>query len=244
MTTISETTVIRVGELQMSAVDLQGVDLETALMAVQCQRANLLEVQLKEQMQEVQQRNAQIVKLNEALSGARELSARFSDSSSSSDKISSKIDGERHEYHKKQEWKDEFQQIYNGFSDKDKAIYNAKPFSVKTLRPDPDWNPRRLAELDKLLIAPDNCTDTGRMLEKMTSAAAAAHITLDVKNKGELTTAIENLKSMIDSQSNTQQMDMLRLQSLSNKRNEAFEVMTNFFKKMQDSRSSIVGNTR
>ena len=237
MTAISATSV-------MSVTQLQGLDLETALMSVQTQRANLLEDQLKEQMQEVQQRNAQISKLNEALSGARELSARFSDKSSSSDKISSKIDDERGQYHKTQEWKDEFKQIYNGFSDKDKAIYNAKPFSVKTLRPDPDWNPRRLAELDKMLIAPDNRTDTGRMLEKMTTAAASANITLDVKNKGELTTAIENLKSKIDSESNSQQMDMLRLQSLSNKRNEAFEVMTNFIKKMQDSRSSIVGNMR
>ena len=47
-----------------------------------------------------------------------------------------------------------------------------------------------------------------------------------------------------DSMSNSQQMDMLRLQSLSNKRNEAFDVMTNFVKKMQDSRSSIIGNMR
>ncbi|WJH32173.1 hypothetical protein N6H13_15585 [Paenibacillus sp. CC-CFT742] len=42
----------------------------------------------------------------------------------------------------------------------------------------------------------------------------------------------------------TLQMEMLRLQSLSNKRNEAFDVMTNFIKKMQDSRSSIIGNMR
>lgn len=43
---------------------------------------------------------------------------------------------------------------------------------------------------------------------------------------------------------NTQQMDMLRFQSMNNKRNEAFDVMTNFAKKMQDSRSSIIGNIR
>ncbi|WP_342544632.1 hypothetical protein [Lysinibacillus sp. FSL K6-4013] len=43
---------------------------------------------------------------------------------------------------------------------------------------------------------------------------------------------------------NTQQMDMLRFQSMNNKRNEAFDVMTNFAKKMQDSRSSIIGNMR
>lgn len=55
---------------------------------------------------------------------------------------------------------------------------------------------------------------------------------------------VQALKSKIDALSSSQQMDMLRLQSLSNKRNEAFDVMTNFIKKMQDSRSSIIGNMR
>jgi len=54
----------------------------------------------------------------------------------------------------------------------------------------------------------------------------------------------QTLKNQIDALSSSQQMDMLRLQSLSNKRNEAFDVMTNFIKKMQDSRSSIIGNMR
>ena len=56
--------------------------------------------------------------------------------------------------------------------------------------------------------------------------------------------AIPDIKSKLDAASNSQQMDMLRLQSLSNKRNEAFDTMTNFVKKMQDSRSSIIGNMR
>ena len=42
--------------------------------------------------------------------------------------------------------------------------------------------------------------------------------------------AVQALKSQIDAASNSQQMDMLRLQSMSNKRNEAFELMTNFIK--------------
>lgn len=37
---------------------------------------------------------------------------------------------------------------------------------------------------------------------------------------------------------------MMALQSLSNKRNESFDVMTNFIKKMQDGRSSILSNMR
>lgn len=52
------------------------------------------------------------------------------------------------------------------------------------------------------------------------------------------------LKQQIDMLSNSQQMDTLRLQSLSNKRNEAFDTMTNFIKKMQESRSSVISNMR
>ena len=55
---------------------------------------------------------------------------------------------------------------------------------------------------------------------------------------------VNRVKTMIDSSGNSQQMDMLRLQNLSAKRNEAFEQMTALIKKMQDVRSSIIGNMR
>lgn len=64
------------------------------------------------------------------------------------------------------------------------------------------------------------------------------------QTKGQLENLLGQIKSQIDSASNSQQMDMLRLQSLTNKRNEAFDTMTNFIKKMQDSRSSVIGNMR
>lgn len=56
--------------------------------------------------------------------------------------------------------------------------------------------------------------------------------------------ALESLRSKIDSLNSTQQMDMLRLQSLTNKRNEAFDAMSNFIKKMAEQRGNIVGNMR
>lgn len=52
------------------------------------------------------------------------------------------------------------------------------------------------------------------------------------------------VKSQIDSMSSSSQMDMVRLQSLNNKRSEAFDTMTNSLKKQQDNKSSIVGNFR
>lgn len=62
--------------------------------------------------------------------------------------------------------------------------------------------------------------------------------------RADLDAEIGRLKAMVDATSNSQQMDMLRLQALTNKRNEAFEVMTSFIKKMQESRNSIIGNMR
>ena len=63
--------------------------------------------------------------------------------------------------------------------------------------------------------------------------------TTDPATIAKLDAQIQDITTQIDSASNTQQMDMLRLQSLSKKRNEAFELMTNFMKKFADSRSAI-----
>lgn len=62
--------------------------------------------------------------------------------------------------------------------------------------------------------------------------------------KGQIDAMIQQVKGKIDSLSNSQQMDMLRLQSLTNKRNEAYDIMTNFMKKAHDSKSSVIGNMR
>ena len=51
----------------VTPANIQGMDLETALMAVQSQRANLLETQLKSQIEDVQKKNDQISKLNQVL---------------------------------------------------------------------------------------------------------------------------------------------------------------------------------
>lgn len=128
----------------VNAVDLKGMDIESAMMAVQQQRANLLETQLKDQIAGVQAKNEQIAALNDQLSSLNAEKAQTSDAT-------------------------------------------------------------KLTELE---------------------------------------IQIQALKSQVDAMSNSQQMDMLRLQSLSNKRNEAFDLMTNFIKKMQESRSSILGNMR
>ena len=124
----SATTVTTAAQTNLSS--LQGMDIQNALLAVQIKRAGLLEDQLKNQLEQVQVRNAEISKLNERLATCK--------------------------------------------NEEERAL----------------------------------------------------------------------IKQQMDTLANSQQMDTLRLQSLSNKRNEAFDTMTNFIKKMQDNRSSAISNMR
>ena len=60
--------------------------------------------------------------------------------------------------------------------------------------------------------------------------------------KAELDNSIAKVKIKIDELSGSQQMDMLRLQSLSNKRNEEFEIMKNLMKKTEENRGAVIRN--
>lgn len=168
-----------VGSIDMTQINVSNMDLETAMMAVQSNRANLLEQQLKEQIEGVQARNEQIAKLNQVLNTLNVVAGRFKSDAGKDTPVPNASSEEKQRY-----------------SDVQNAIKNAG----------------------------------------LTDGVPST--------KGQLEAYIQQIKSMIDAQSNSQQMDMLRLQSLSNKRNEAFDVMTNFVKKMSDSRSSIIGNMR
>lgn len=169
----------------VSAMDIQGMDLETAMMMVQTQRANLLEAQLKAQIQEVQSRNETINKLNNFLGELNRIAATLKSDATATTPV---------------------------FTDANRGTYT-------------DAELARVADVAKA------------------AGVTTAKRLADFK-KSDLDAEIQRIKSLIDSQGNSQQMDMLRLQSMSNKRNEAFDVMTNFVKKMQESRSSIIGNMR
>lgn len=167
---------MNVNQINMTqGIDISNLDIESAMLMVQSQRANLLEAQLKEQISTVQAKNEQISKLNLLIGEMNKATAKFN-------------------------------------SD---------------------------AKADA----------TTAVTQELKDAAKNAGITLpsgfgSSVSKGTLDGSIQQIKSQIDSMTNNQQMDMLRLQSLNNKRNEAFDLMTNFIKKMQESRSSIIGNMR
>jgi len=80
--------------------------------------------------------------------------------------------------------------------------------------------------------------------EQLNQLNAEKGATTDTAKQAELDGQLQTVQNQINTLNNSQQMDMLRMQSMNSKRNEAFDAMTNFVKKMQDSRSSILGNLR
>lgn len=180
---------------QISLSSIQNMDVETALMAVQSNRTNLLEAGLKDQIAGVQARNNKIAALNQLLGALNKTAAAFP----SDAKNDTKIDG---------------------------SVADAA---------------KRCTEVrDAATAAGISDLDTPGCEDKTKHPNGFGGPT----TKGALDGKVAELKSMIDSQSNTQQMDMLRLQSLTNKRNEAYDLMSTFMKKCSDGRASIMSNMR
>lgn len=156
---------VTVNEISLTAFDLEG-----ALLAVQDQRARLLDQQLSAQVTDVQKRNARVVTLNAAITALNAYVAGPTDESLAT------------------------------------AIAAARP----------------AVESHVFLSATSDSTE-------VRTAAADLVATLRVER---------------DAVTNTQQMEMLRLAGLTDKRSEAFDLMSSFLTKMQGSRSSIIGNMR
>lgn len=200
--------------------NIQGLDLETAMMAIQSQRAELLETQLKGQLNEISKRNAEISRLNDLMikiKSARPEGDKAADPNAIKDLL--------------------IQANKEGFMDykvttdvtlKDGTKYtglNAEERQVAMEYKEKNWAYRSSDYSGKKGITEikDNVPE------------------MKAKDIDKL---YEQIKGKIDTLNNSQQMDMLRMQSLTNKRNEAFDIMTNFIKKMADSRSSVLGNMR
>ncbi|MEO5671748.1 MAG: hypothetical protein ABIR26_13725 [Ramlibacter sp.] len=188
--------VINVGKI--TSADLASMDIETAIMACQSSRANILEGELKSQILTIQAKNDQVTKLNQTKNALNKVLSKF-DSDAKPEAVASK------------------QTAIGSPYTAGTAAYEANQ-AIKAAGVNPFG--RTQAELDK-----------------------SGHVG-DLSTKADLTAAIDAMKSQIDSLTNSQQMDMLRLQSLSAKRNEAFEVMTNLMKKFQGPRDSIISNMR
>ena len=209
----------------ISFSQMQGMDIESMLMAVQSNRANLLEEQLMGEMKNVQAKNEQIAALNSkltVLTGASQLA--YTDNKTTPEATLTAAQLTALGASQVPTWevtlKDGTKIMVNEAGKREADDYKAKNWAFRSS----DYSGSK---------GITSIVDKGIQGDPTTFA-----------NKGELDKAITELKGQIDSLGSTQQMDMLRLQSLSNKRNEAFDLMTNFMKKFADKRDAIIGNMR
>lgn len=202
MTTVNNSNVLMVDPMSISAADISEMDLETALLAVQMNRATQLEDQLKTQMTAVQAKNDQMAKLTTALSKLNGTLALCGTDITTNKPIGPVL------------------------TDADEMAIN-DALNAAGVYP---------------FTQTDGVDSNGERLDA--DGNAAPGYVSGTSTRGELEAAIKQLDGMVTNLSNTQQMDMLKLQSLSNKRNEAYEIMTNFIKKLQENKSSIIANMR
>ena len=214
------------GATGISFSQMQGMDIESMLMAVQSNRVNLLEEQLMGELKNVQAKNKQIATLNEkltVLTGASQLA--YADNKTSSDATLTEA------------------QITALGKMPQVPTWEVTLVDGTTIQVDEGG--KNQAEYYKgknwAFRSDDYSGDKG--ITSIVDKGIQNDPTV-LANKGELDHAITELKGQVDSMGSTQQMDMLRLQSLSNKRNEAFDLMTNFMKKFADKRDAIIGNMR
>lgn len=182
---MSSTVTFSVSATAVTDAQIQTDDIEVVLMALESQRTNLLDDQLRAQMGTIKSRNDQIAVVNALLGKLASVRPSGSDVEKWANLGSTREEG--------------------------RAVYNA-------LR-------------DQGVEMP---TGGDEINEPGTGIYDAKQKTIDVW--------VEQLKRKLDSLNSTQQMDMVQLQSVSNKRGEAFDLLTNFLKKFNDAHSSVVRN--
>lgn len=151
------------------------------MMAIQIERGNVLDNQIKDQMNDMQKRNVWLKDANAALNAMR--TAR---------PTSEKADATS----------------YGTFTDSAGKSQNVH-----------DW-----------------------MTANGVSIETAGNDKIGVQ--AEFDAAIQNLKGSIDTVNSQSQMDMVRLQGLMDKRNQAFDMMTNTLSKTSKNLDGIIGNMR
>ena len=224
--------IANVTRLQMK--DVAGLDLDVLMMLIQVNRTKQIDTQLKAQMAGVEARNDKIGTINEVMSKMNTLIAGFVAPNNKPDSTVGSVPGYAGpalEY-------GPGQGTYAGTTQSGCRQEQEINSLLKKLNLQPvtkgeatfSGYGRTLDDNGKLSYGDPRYYYTGGIGGQTT--------------KAQLEAAVQTLRGTIDGLNNTQQMDMLKLQSLTNKRNEAFDLMTNFVKKMADSRSSILGNMR
>ncbi len=239
-------TVSGAGVSGISGMDLSSMDLETALLAVQNQRAQLLEDALRQQLDSVNARNAEMAGLNDSITAKTSENSKLGEANlTMQQQIADLKDLQSRLKASECPNPEGWYGLSWGQGD-DKALSHATLDQIKAS----GLTIPAGADAPRDVDGNGTMDAKGRVVagwQKEIDTKVAALEESIKKNSSTIETNkndMSSLKNQVDALGNTQQMEMLRLQGMTGKRNEAFDVMTNFIKKMQDNRSSIIGNMR
>jgi hypothetical protein len=249
------------GAQPINMISLEGLDLESMIMAVQTNRVNVMDEQIKSKMEVVQARNAKISELNANMSGMNAAVAKCGTAADSkladagataaflaaAPQVPDTAAMERRTYTSGTIYLDSIVSGNDGttYDRLNDTIHwaNSKNIPVPPELAQATSNYQEGVELpagQATLLLTLAATVSSSIKADQTVLTKADPKAAECLNRGQAEAYVKSLQTQIDSLGNTQQMDMLNLQSTSNKRNEAFEIMTNFMKKFNDSRAGII----
>jgi hypothetical protein len=254
----------------MYVMDGKSYDLSTLILAISLERADAIEKQIIDQMNQMKKRNEEINALSIGLAEMRGVGEKDKFDPEKCDTKLPKPGGGTYNLRELMEKegiavKDSKQEEYNGLASGLKALQDdmangmtSYPWGIDTGVPKPDGKGTyRLPELMSKLgmrepgyafdpIGQYHYTTEGRqqaipeIVAKMGSLKAESN-QWDNNKRQE---AIEKVKARMDSLNGDSQMDMIRMQSLVNKRDQAYEMATNLMSKDQKSKDAIISNLR
>ncbi len=233
--------------------DLVGADQETAMLSVQGERSRLLDKQIETQIQELRALNRRLELLNTVQAGLKAVQAQFS--------AGAKYDKE---WHDAGGWSfrraDEINRaaaeagLNLGFSSDTNTwrlfghMSDMKAFASAYLSPeqasvlskwrdDGDLRGHFLASgLVKRMAGSQGFMTPDYPGQTLNRCPGGIRYDSDY---GELRQAVQRVQGAIDEASNQQQDQLLRLQALTNRRNESADMLSNYIRKMQDSKMAI-----
>ncbi len=206
----------------------QGMDLQSLIMAIESRRADLLDKQLAGQSNQMRELNSKISEANKILAKARQVKEEIKETRQM---IQTLKDYKAKNWAIGKDWDTgKFDSIHQWFEER--GIKMDVYVRGVVSEGDAGAYDRDIMKLENHLH--DVTAPVQKLLEDN-------GIQFDADN---MDNNIQSIKGYVDQLNSTSQMEMIRLQPLMNKRNQAYELMTNALQKLSGSLDKMIANVR
>lgn len=215
------------GTAAVNANSFESLNLEAEIMATQIIRSNLIDASLTDQLSDVKNRNSQIAAKNNEINALRakgpQLEAKIAQMQELQAILEKGKPGSDGAWHG----------ISYGMGDDGPKSFSMYEDLKKLGCTDPGSAGVRNVDNNHTLDASGATFNT--WIAELKTKIQEAKTEIDTSKS-----QIDTLKSDVDSLNSTQQLAMVRMQSLMNKRNESFDLLSTCLKKFSDANSSLI----